>query len=153
MKNDFLEAYSIGLKLRTLRSQKQLTLSRLASQSGLSAALLSKLETNRMVPTLPTLAKICRIYRVGLGYFFSDVEDYLLTITRKAHISHSGRSQKTVTTIPLHTPQRSSTTITAIMEWPSGALSTIGELGGAVEITVMASGTRHFFWQQFGEEI
>ena len=47
-----MEPYSIGLKLRALRTQKRLTLARLAAETGLSTALLSKLETDRMIPTL-----------------------------------------------------------------------------------------------------
>lgn len=66
-----LEPYNIGMKLRTLRTQKHLTLSRLAVETGLSTALLSKLETDRMIPTLPTLSNICRVYGVGLSYFFT----------------------------------------------------------------------------------
>jgi hypothetical protein len=37
-----LEPYCIGLKLRSLRTQKRLTLSRLAAETGLSTALLVK---------------------------------------------------------------------------------------------------------------
>jgi len=66
-----LESYCIGLKLRTLRTQKRLTLARLAAETGLSTALLSKLETDRMIPTLPTLATISRVYGVGMTHFFS----------------------------------------------------------------------------------
>jgi len=64
-----LEPYCIGLKLRALRTQKRLTLSRLAAETGFSTALLSKLETDRMIPTLPTLATICRVYGVGMSHF------------------------------------------------------------------------------------
>ena len=67
-----LEPYCIGMKLRSLRTKKRLTLSRLAAETGLSTALLSKLETDRMVPTLPTLATISRVYGVGISYFFSE---------------------------------------------------------------------------------
>src|ERR1700739_4381835 len=76
-----LEPYSIGMKLRTLRTQKHLTLSRLAAETGLSTALLSKLETDRMIPTLPTLATICRVYGVGLSHFFSETD-------RQTHLIH-----------------------------------------------------------------
>ena len=38
-----LEYYCIGMKLRSLRTQKRLTLARLAAETGLSTALLSKL--------------------------------------------------------------------------------------------------------------
>ena len=87
-----LEPYAIGLKLRSLRANKRLTLSRLATETGLSTALLSKLETDRMIPTLPTLATICRVYGVGLGYFFSDPARHSISITRKAHLEGPGRN-------------------------------------------------------------
>ena len=57
-----LHLYSIGAKLRTLRVAKGLTLTRLAAEIGLSTALLSKLETDRMLPTLATLWRICQVY-------------------------------------------------------------------------------------------
>lgn len=135
MKDNFLEIYSIGLKLRTLRTQKHFTLSRLAAETGLSTALLSKLETNRMVPTLPTLARICRAYGIGLDYFFSGVRDHSLGITRKAHILHNGRSQQTVKIIPLHVPQPEGKTRAEILEFPSGTQSMIGEYGRSNEVT------------------
>jgi transcriptional regulator with XRE-family HTH domain len=86
-----LESYCIGLKLRTLRTQKRLTLARLAAETGLSTALLSKLETDRMIPTLPTLATISRVYGVGMSHFFSEPGRHTLSITRKAHLQSKGR--------------------------------------------------------------
>src|SRR6516162_10417199 len=86
-----LEPYCIGMKLRALRTEKKLTLSRLSAETGLSTALLSKLETDRMIPTLPTLATICRVYGVGLSYFFSETTRHSLSITRKAHLHGDGR--------------------------------------------------------------
>ena len=86
-----LESYCIGLKLRTLRTQKRLTLARLAAETGLSTALLSKLETDRMIPTLPTLATISRVYGVGMSHFFSEPARHTLSITRKAHLQSKGR--------------------------------------------------------------
>jgi transcriptional regulator with XRE-family HTH domain len=52
----------IGSKLRMLRSEKGLTLARLGAETGYSSALLSKLESERMLPILQTLARICRVY-------------------------------------------------------------------------------------------
>lgn len=97
-----LEPYCIGLKLRSLRIQKRLTLSRLAVETGLSAALLSKLETDRMIPTLPTLATISRVYGVGLNHFFSGAARHTLSITRKAHLQGNGRSPEPVKCAPLN---------------------------------------------------
>jgi transcriptional regulator with XRE-family HTH domain len=86
-----LEPYCLGMKLRSLRTQKRLTLARLAAETGLSTALLSKLETDRMVPTLPTLATISRVYGVGLGYFFREPARHSLSITRRAHFEAQER--------------------------------------------------------------
>jgi transcriptional regulator with XRE-family HTH domain len=97
-----LEGYSIGLKLRSLRTQKRLTLSRLAAETGLSTALLSKLETDRMIPTLPTLATITRVYGVGLSYFFSEPVRHTLSITRKAHLESDGRGPDPFRVVPLN---------------------------------------------------
>jgi transcriptional regulator with XRE-family HTH domain len=97
-----LEPYCIGLKLRSLRTRKRLTLSRLAAETGLSTALLSKLETDRMIPTLPTLATICRVYGVGLSHFFSEPARHTLSITRKAHLQASARGPESVKVTPLN---------------------------------------------------
>ena len=43
----------------------------LGQYSGLSAALLSKIERGKMYPTLPTLLRIALVFGVGLDYFFS----------------------------------------------------------------------------------
>jgi transcriptional regulator with XRE-family HTH domain len=67
-----LERYSIGEKLRTLRLRKSMGLVELGNHTGLSAALLSKLERGKLFPTLPTLLRIAMVFGVGLEYFFTD---------------------------------------------------------------------------------
>ena len=67
-----LERYSIGEKLRTLRLRKSMGLVELGKHTGLSAALLSKLERGKLFPTLPTLLRIAMVFGVGLDYFFTD---------------------------------------------------------------------------------
>jgi transcriptional regulator with XRE-family HTH domain len=68
----WLKPYSIGEKLKTLRLRKKLGLVELGRHSGLSAALLSKLERSKLYPTLPTLARIATVFDVGLDHFFTD---------------------------------------------------------------------------------
>jgi hypothetical protein len=46
-----------------------------------------------MTPTLPTLARLCKVYGVGLGYFFSDEQHHSLAITRKVHMPVHGHLQ------------------------------------------------------------
>jgi transcriptional regulator with XRE-family HTH domain len=67
-----LSAYEIGQKLRQLRLKKKIALVDLGKHTGLSASMLSQLETGRMIPTLPTLARIAMVFDVGLDYFFDD---------------------------------------------------------------------------------
>jgi transcriptional regulator with XRE-family HTH domain len=97
-----LDAYSIGVKLRALRTKKRLTLARLATETGLSTALLSKLETDRMVPTLPTLATISRVYGVGLSHFFQEPRRHTLSITRRAHLEGHERGMEPLRITPLN---------------------------------------------------
>ena len=124
-----LEPYSIGMKLRTLRTQKHLTLSRLAVETGLSTALLSKLETDRMIPTLPTLSNICRVYGVGLSYFFNETARHTLAITRKTHLTANGRGQETVKQVPLHTVTATTKQVARMVEYPPGVSGMMTEAG------------------------
>ena len=67
-----LQQYSIGPKLRALRLKKKMGLVELGKHSGLSPALLSKIERGRLVPTLPTLLRIALVFSVGLEHFFTE---------------------------------------------------------------------------------
>ncbi len=66
-----LAAYGIGERLRALRLRRKLGLVALARHTGLSPAMLSKLERGRMFPTLPTLLRIALVFGVGLDHFFA----------------------------------------------------------------------------------
>lgn len=70
--NDSLRPYAIADKLRTLRLRRSMGLEQLAEHTGFSAAMLSRLENGRLVPTLATLTRIAIVFDVGLDYFFSD---------------------------------------------------------------------------------
>jgi transcriptional regulator with XRE-family HTH domain len=115
-----LEPYCIGLKLRALRNSKRLTLSRLAAETGLSTAMLSKLETDRMIPTLPTLAIICRVYGVGMNYFFSEPARHNLSITRKMQLHGNGRNIEDVKTTPLNAEGDGFRLTAHMIELPAG---------------------------------
>ena len=79
-----LKPYSIGEKIRTLRLKKSMGLVELGNHTGLSAALLSKIERGKLIPTLPTLMRIAMVFAVGLEFFFTDDRRrHVLTIVRK----------------------------------------------------------------------
>lgn len=67
-----LSSYELAKKLRQLRLRKKIALVDLGKHTGLSASMLSQLETGKMIPTLPTLARIAMVFDVGLDYFFDD---------------------------------------------------------------------------------
>jgi transcriptional regulator with XRE-family HTH domain len=67
-----LGSYDLGHKLRQLRLRKKIALVDLGKHTGLSASMLSQLENGKLIPTLPTLARIAMVFDVGLEFFFSD---------------------------------------------------------------------------------
>lgn len=66
-----LKAYEIGGRLRTLRLKKKMGLVELSRHTGLSPALISKIERGLLFPTLPTLLRIALVFSVDLGFFFT----------------------------------------------------------------------------------
>jgi transcriptional regulator with XRE-family HTH domain len=81
-----LKPYGLGEKLRNLRLKKSMGLVELGRHTGLSAAMLSKLERGKLFPTLPTLLRIAMVFGVGLDFFFTD--------ERKRHVVSIVRRQE-----------------------------------------------------------
>lgn len=78
-----LKKYEIGSKLRRLRLRKSMGLMELSRHTGLSPAMLSKLERDVMHPTLPTLWRIATVFSVDLDHFFIPEPKPVLEIVRK----------------------------------------------------------------------
>jgi transcriptional regulator with XRE-family HTH domain len=79
-----LSGYGIGEKVHTLRLKKKMGLVELGKHTGLSPALLSKIERGRLFPTLPTLLRIALVFSVGLDYFFAGArEKPVAVVSRK----------------------------------------------------------------------
>ena len=79
-----LRPYGLGEKLRTLRLRKSMGLVELGKHTGLSAAMLSKLERGKLFPTLPTLLRIAMVFGVGLEHFFTDERKrHVVAVVRK----------------------------------------------------------------------
>jgi len=77
-----LEKYAIGEKIRRLRLRKKMGLVELGRHTGLSPAMLSKVERGRLFPTLPTLLRIAMVFNVGLEHFFTE-DRHVVAIARK----------------------------------------------------------------------
>ena len=70
-----LKAYAIGPTIRSIRLKKKMGLVELGKHTGLSPAMLSKIERGKLFPTLPTLLRIALVFSVGLDFFFAGARD------------------------------------------------------------------------------
>jgi transcriptional regulator with XRE-family HTH domain len=81
--DETLRGYEIGPKVHALRLSKKMGLVDLGKHSGLSPALLSKIENSKIFPPLGTLLRIAMVFGVGLDHFFGE-EKSVVSIARKA---------------------------------------------------------------------
>ncbi len=65
----------LGDKIKTKRTQKNVTLEQLALKAGVSKGLISQIENNRTVPSLPVLFNIIHSLEEDLRTFFEDMHD------------------------------------------------------------------------------
>ena len=100
--NESLRPYAIADKLRTLRLRKSMGLAQLAEHTGLSQAMLSRLENGRLVPTLPTLTRIAMVFSVGLDYFFTDPRKRYVTAVIRRSERRLFPSDPKATIVPWH---------------------------------------------------
>lgn len=78
-----LARYAVGEKIRALRREKDMRLVELAQRTGLSPALLSKIERGNSVPSVPSLCLIAAGLDVKLSYFFPKSPHTPPAVTRK----------------------------------------------------------------------
>ena len=81
MKNKDDLARRIGSKVKELRKESGLPQKKLADATGLSSALLSRIENGLAMPSIPTLQVISDTLKAEIGYFFQDREEkgYIIT--------------------------------------------------------------------------
>lgn len=63
---------AIGIRIRRLRQEKALTLDDLAAASGVSRAMISRIERAEASPTASLLARICAALGLSLSAFFAE---------------------------------------------------------------------------------
>ena len=74
---------SIGVRLKKLRSERQLTLEALSALTGVSVSMLSAIERGRKSPTLTILNKINSGLQISLSELFDEASDDDRRIIRK----------------------------------------------------------------------
>src|ERR1700748_1152233 len=66
----------LGDKIKTKRTQKNITLGALAAKAGVTKGLISQIENNRTVPSLPVLFNIIHSLDEDIKSFFEDMHDH-----------------------------------------------------------------------------
>ena len=63
----------ISNKIKEIRKQKNITVQELANKADVSKGLISQIENNRTVPSLPVLMNIVQSLNLDLNDFFKDI--------------------------------------------------------------------------------
>lgn len=75
---------TLGERIRRLRTQRDLTLEKLAQGTGLTISFLSQVERDAVSPSVESLQKIAKALRTKVGAFFEEDERKELTLVRRA---------------------------------------------------------------------
>jgi transcriptional regulator with XRE-family HTH domain len=78
-----LSRLAIGTRLRHARLIRGARLIEVAEAAGCSESLVSKIENNKLQPSLQTLHKLCSVLKIGLGELFSPQQDDYPVVTRQ----------------------------------------------------------------------
>ncbi|MBB6328975.1 transcriptional regulator with XRE-family HTH domain [Algoriphagus iocasae] len=71
--SDYLTV-QIGNKIKSIRKEIGWKVGELADKSGISIAMISKIENGRVIPTIPSLLQIIQTLNLNIGDFFSDLK-------------------------------------------------------------------------------
>jgi transcriptional regulator with XRE-family HTH domain len=88
---------TLGQRIRALRLERQLQQRQLAEKAGLTASLLSQIESDRLTPSLPTLGKVAGALGVPIGSLFEPSPNGRLTVTRRGEypvVSFDGSTER-----------------------------------------------------------
>ncbi|WP_274630878.1 helix-turn-helix domain-containing protein [Arvimicrobium flavum] len=149
-----LQRYAVGPRIRALRLRKKLGLVQLAAHTGLSTAMLSKIERGQMFPTLPTLVRIAMVFGVGLDHFFTaDKEKPLVAVVRKKERlrlpSPPGEEPPAYLFESLDYPVADRRMEAFYAEFPAGSPPSPTHRHGSAEFIYVLSGT---LWVEVGKE-
>ncbi len=89
------EIQDIGKRLRTFRREKKMTLRGLGRMAGCSESLLSKIENNRVDPSLKTLHGITTALGVPISALFAEPEAPKVCVAGRSGRSCASRPGRT----------------------------------------------------------
>ena len=88
---------ALGQRIKAFRAERALQQRQLAEKAGLTASMLSQIESGRLTPSLPTLGKLAAALGVSIGSLFEPAPAGRLLVSRKADypvVSFDGTTEK-----------------------------------------------------------
>ena len=88
---------ALGERIKAFRAERALQQRQLAEKAGLTASMLSQIESGRLTPSLPTLGKLAAALGVSIGSLFEPAPAGRLLVSRKADypvVSFDGTTEK-----------------------------------------------------------
>ena len=86
------EMDEIGIRIKNIREEKELSLDELSKLTGFDVELLSNMEENKIQPQLGTVIKLSKALDSAFGRIVSGVGDKLYSVTRKNERTKISRS-------------------------------------------------------------
>lgn len=85
---------TLGSRIHEMRSNRNLTLEEVSSQTGLSVSFLSMLERDKVSISVDNLEKLARFFEVHIVTFFNKPDESPVLVTRREKILESLKNQK-----------------------------------------------------------
>ena len=73
----------IGSNIRAIRKRKNMTISQICEETGLSQGFMSQVENNKTSPSISTLESIAKTLKVPLAYFLLNKDDRMNIVRRE----------------------------------------------------------------------
>ena len=91
-------AKRIGLRVKEVRKGYELSLKKLADDTGLSISLISRVENGLAMPSIPTLQIIAKSLKVDIGHFFKTdtPKQFIISPKTKPRTIVSGKGYKNI---------------------------------------------------------
>lgn len=84
-----------GRKLRALRTARKLTMDQLSTMAGVSKAMLSQIEQDKVNPTVAVMLKVCNALKTSIGDLLESAEaDSIIRIIPASEKSYTFRSDE-----------------------------------------------------------
>ena len=132
----------LGKKIQTLRTERGLSVRKLASAAGITASMLSQIENEQVNPSIQTLRGLAGALRVPLYDFFREESPQITVVTPESRMT-IGRKQEPDVVYELLTPDTQGSIEFCMMHIPAGGTSgPESQSHTGEEVAYLVSGSR-----------